>query len=158
MFDFKLFLFNLFCFQLAYLDIEYQKIEQTGGDREKYLDATQAKVARVPGTKLRALYGQIVVHEPFDNSYTIKFNFYAKQGGEYRLTPFNIPQKKFCESLQNEPNFFPEFADAAKIPLPLSCPFPNVKHFKCKRSLNCFYIPRILIPLTDIEWKFLRDL
>ena len=64
----KLYLYKMFCFQLGYLDIEYQKIEQTGGDKEKHLDATQAKVARVSGRKLRALYGQIVVHEPFDNS------------------------------------------------------------------------------------------
>lgn len=65
--------------QLAYFDIEYQSVEQTAGDKDNFLDISNLKVRKVPGTKSLDLFGPVIIHGKIDNSFIIKINMYVKQ-------------------------------------------------------------------------------
>jgi hypothetical protein len=77
------------------------------------------------------------VRGPADDSYQIKIAFYKKQGGQYRLSPMNIPPKGFCEAFNSGPYFAPDFAECSNFTLPLPCPFSNVR--KLIRNLSFVY-------------------
>ena len=117
---------KIFYFQNAYLDIEYNKFEQTYGDREHFCDASQLKIRRINGTKDRGIFGPLIFHGPIDDSFEIQLTMYKKQGGEYRLLPMKIPPNAFCKAVNNDPHYIHGFVKGSNMTLPMPCPLINV--------------------------------
>jgi len=110
---------------IAYFDFQVQQCIQNGGNKS-LVDYSDLKVRRHNGT--RKLYGSVVYHIPMGNSYDAQGFAYFKQGGEYRLIPFQVPKKPFCNFFFDELYFYPEFIKASDFPEPdeKNCPLAAV--------------------------------
>lgn len=58
-----------------------------------------------------------------------------KQGGEYRMLPYNIPLTKMCDTLEKDIYIFPELAEASDMPYPISCPVQPVNLPQLSKNL-----------------------
>jgi hypothetical protein len=115
---------NLFL-KFAYFDVEISHVEQPAGDKN-FMDVSQLKVRKIPGTKIRAVYGPMIFRGPIDNSYICSIKIYAKQGNEYRLRPYSVPTKPACDLISQDPYIMPEVAKVSNMTLPVPCPVVNV--------------------------------
>jgi hypothetical protein len=109
-----------------YFDVELQNLEQTAGDKENFLDITNLKVRKVPGSKTRGVFGLAVFRGYIDNTNTATINIYIKQGGEYRLMPFKISSQPVCDSMKEDKYFMPEVAKVSNVTIPVPCPLTPV--------------------------------
>jgi hypothetical protein len=66
---------------------------------------TNIKVKKIPGTKSRGLFGPVFVHGPVDNTFEVMIKIYIKQGGEYRLSPYKVPEHPICDAYNNDKVF-----------------------------------------------------
>jgi hypothetical protein len=114
--------------QFAYFDIEFQQIVQTSGDTENFIDATNLKIRKIPGTKTRGIFGSATIYGEIDNTFQAYCNIYVKQGGEYRLMPFKIQPQPVCDVINNEKTYLPKFIEVSNFTQPVPCPFPKVNH------------------------------
>jgi hypothetical protein len=89
-------------------------------------DFSQIRVKRIHGTKERGISGVYRVKGPITNSYKYKVTFYKKQGGEYRLMPYNSPLAPWCSTYDNDPYIIPDLVKHSNLTQPLECPFSNV--------------------------------
>jgi hypothetical protein len=111
--------------QNSYLEIELQKFNQTFSTGA--MDTSKIRVKRINGTKERGLYGPWIARGPIDDSYKVKATMYRKQGGEYRLLPYNFPLADYCTALNSDPYVLPDMAKHSNFSLPISCPMSNVR-------------------------------
>lgn len=109
----------------AYIEIDVQTYEQQG--EATYLDYSNLKVRKDAKTKTRKIYGNITQHIALDNSYMAEAYVYVKQGGEYRLLPYKVPAKGFCDFNNDDVYYYPEFSGASDYPMPYPCPCPAVR-------------------------------
>lgn len=87
---------------------------------------TGMKIRKVNKTH-RGVTGDIVMLvSDVDNEMLVEARLAQKQGGEYRLLPYKLPQKKLCSFFDEDTIFFPEFTKASNISLPFPCPVPKV--------------------------------
>jgi len=118
--------FIMFPLQTTYAYLEIQLIECRQSSDTKYMDLTGVKIRKV--NKTRKLFGQISYNQMFDDSVTLKFLLYKKQGGEYRLMPYKLAPQPYCEFMASSMNkqFYEEMAEYSTYPVPARCPFGNV--------------------------------
>ena len=64
----------------------------------------------------------------FDNSYTVSVKSFKKQGGEFRLMPYKLDRKKYCDFFNDDSYIFPEFVKYSDFKLPLPCPLVKVNN------------------------------
>jgi hypothetical protein len=100
-------------------------VEQFSG--EAFVDFTNLKVKKIPGTKSRGLFGSVIVHGDIDNTFKIMCKFYIKQGGEYRLMPYKFPPQAVLDTFNNDKYFAPDFIKVSNFTQPLSSPVPKVE-------------------------------
>lgn len=106
------------------MDIEVQRLEQLNGTN--WADWSNLKTRRVD--KDRKLFGNITIHTDIDNSYLIEFRTYKKQGGEYRLLPYRLPKKKFCDAIRDDDVVYPDLAAVSDFEMPAPCPYKKVTY------------------------------
>jgi hypothetical protein len=101
-----------------------QKFEQkfTNG----IADLSQIKIKRINGTKERGMFGICKINGPIDDSYKYKITGYKKQGGQYRLMPYNFPLAKWCSAINNDPYVVPDIVEHSNMTVPIDCPISNV--------------------------------
>lgn len=109
----------------AYFDFELKQIEQLSD--KSHVDFTGLKIRR--DGQERKIIGNITYKTDLDNSYTAESTFYVKQGGEYRKLPYRVPIQGFCDYLQGDIYFYPEWTKYSDLPFPPPCPFPKVIDF-----------------------------
>jgi hypothetical protein len=118
--------------QLAYVDLEITSLEMTQGD-PNFIDASNFKVRKtiVNGTKTRSLSGPLIINQPLDQTYLMEVNMYKKQGGEYRLMPYKLPMRTFCDFLNTDVSFIPAWMENSNMTRPVGCSIPKVfdEHF-----------------------------
>jgi hypothetical protein len=76
--------------------------------------------------KTRKVVGNVTYHVPLDDSFIAVTNLYKKQGGEYRLTPYTLPKKGFCDFINSDEHFIGDVVKNSNFPYPFPCPFPKV--------------------------------
>jgi hypothetical protein len=124
-----------FC-QSSYLELDLQKFEQTFTNG--IADMSQIKVRRINGTKERGLFGFFTIQGPVDDSYKYKVTLYKKQGGQYRLMPFNSPLTPWCSTINNDPYVIPDLVKHSNMTHPIVCPVSNVGRVLIDfEDLNC---------------------
>jgi hypothetical protein len=101
-----------------------QKFEQTLTNG--IADMSQIRIKRINGTKERGIFGTYTIKGPVDDSYKFKVTLYKKQGGEYRLMPYNSPLAPWCSTINNDPYIVPDKVKHSNMTLPLDCPVSNV--------------------------------
>jgi hypothetical protein len=106
----------------AYLEIEVQTIEQLSDT--KLIDYTGLKVRKSGGRRRIEGKGHIITE--IDNTFIAKIVAYKKQGGGYRIMPYKLPEKAFCDFHSDDEFFYPEFAKYTDFTDPLTCPLPKV--------------------------------
>jgi hypothetical protein len=75
----------------------------------------------------RGIIGSFVVNSPdVDNDLMVEARMLQKQGGEYRLMPYNLPKKSFCDFFNEDEVIVPELVKVSNIPKPMPCPVPMV--------------------------------
>lgn len=111
----KLFQYLLNFQTSAYFEVEIMRIEQI-------------IIRKHNGT--RKAYGNYLVKEPIGNDFLTTIKAYKKQGGEYRLMPYKISTKPFCDFMNEDKYMIPEFFSFVNISLPMPCPLLPVSH-KC---------------------------
>lgn len=118
----------------GFMDLELQRFEQLNGT--DFSDWSQLKVRRV--NKDRKFVGNITVHTALLNFYEMEFQFYKKQGGGYRLLPYRIPKKAFCDTFRDDVYFYPELVAASDFEMPPPCPIKKVTNssFSCELLLT----------------------
>jgi hypothetical protein len=121
-------------FQNSFYDVELQNLISKFSDG--LIDLSQMRVRRVKGTKERGMSGPWINHGPIDNSFKFKVTFFKKQGGEYRLLPYNMPLSEFCSAINNEPYAMPDFARHSNFTLPVPCPLVNVSGVACRMFID----------------------
>lgn len=104
--------------------MEVENVKQTAGDTKKFIDWSQLKVRKMD--KTRKILGNVTYHVPLDNTYLVVTYLHKKQGGEYRLTPYSLPRKGFCDFVNSEKFFVQELIKNSNFPFPFPCPFPTV--------------------------------
>lgn len=109
------------------MDVEITYFEQVLGDRENFIDWSGLRVKRLNGTKERGLVGQVIHHVALNNSYQVEECFYRREGGEYKLRPYKIQRKLFCDLFLSH-IFFKRLSKVSDLPYP-ACPLPNVAYF-----------------------------
>lgn len=122
--------FNLLLLQksVSYMEIELQRTEQIGGDRDNFMDWSNYQVKKFNRT-VRQLVGNMTYHVPVDNSYQLEGVIFAKQGGEYRRLPYRVPLNGYCDFMKDEPGYFyEELAAVSNLPYPFECPSPEVSN------------------------------
>ena len=107
----------------AYLDFEFQSIEQTVGQGS--FSNFEVKVKKINKTT-RGIFGTVVQHVEIDDTFLAGAFLSKKQGGEYRMLPYNFPLTKICDTLEKDIYVFPELAEASDMPYPLPCPVQPV--------------------------------
>lgn len=90
-------------FKPAYFDVQLDRIEQLFADPE-YCDWSGLKVRKV--NKTRSIIGEIKNFKPFGNDVMTEGKAYKKQGNEYRLLPFHLPQEPYCDIMSRDSNLF----------------------------------------------------
>jgi hypothetical protein len=92
----------------------------------EFIDMSELKVKKLNKTH-RGLIGSFTVKSSeIDNSVKVKAKLLKKQGGEYRLMPYNLPMKNICDFFNEDIVIVPELAKYSDIPQPVSCPLPAV--------------------------------
>lgn len=76
--------------------------------------------------KDRACFGPVEVKASIDNSYLIEGKLYMKQGGEYRVLPYKLPNKPICDFLNEDKFFIAKLANVSDVTFPIGCPIPIV--------------------------------
>jgi len=84
--------------------------------------------------------GEITHHIPMDNSYIIECHLYQKAGNDYKLTPYKLPKKPFCDGIQSDVLFMPEVIKASDLP-PQDTVKESVVMMKMKVLLIQFQCP-----------------
>lgn len=64
---------------------------------------------------------------PVDNSFLNEYILIVKQGGEYRMLPFKMPQQGVCDSFTKVSEFYQEMADGSDLPSSFQCPILAVR-------------------------------
>lgn len=90
-------------FKPAYFDVQLDRIEQLYSDLE-YCDWSGLKVRKV--NKTRSIIGEIKFFKPFGNDIMTEGKAYKKQGNEYRLLPFHLPQEPYCDIAVKDSTLF----------------------------------------------------
>jgi hypothetical protein len=121
--------------QSSYLEVELQKFNQTFSTGA--MDTSKIRVKRINGTKERGMHGPWIIRGPIDDTYKVKATFHRKQGGEYRLLPYNFPQADYCSTINNDPYVVPDMIEHSNITLPFTCPMSDVR----KTSIEGFVKP-----------------
>jgi hypothetical protein len=85
-----------------------------------YLDYTKLKIRKI--NKTRMIVGEMTVNREIDNTFLGQASIYVKQGNEYRLMPYRLPPKGFCDTHNEDIYFFPQVVEASDWTLPLPCP------------------------------------
>lgn len=107
----------------GYLEIDIQRIEQLSD--KKYFDVSGLKIRK--HNKTRKIYGNATLHIDLGNDVLPEIKAYKKSGGEYRLLPYKMPKTPFCEGINGDSYFYPEFAQTSSFPKqPVPCPMPKV--------------------------------
>jgi hypothetical protein len=102
--------------------------------------------------KTRKLVGNVTYHVPVDNSYIAITNLYKKQGGEYRMMPYTLPKKGYCDFVNSEKLFVEDLIKASNFPYPFPCPFPKVGQIVNFLLLKCFqHLFRELLWFTGMK-------
>jgi hypothetical protein len=74
------------------------------------------------------VYGPWTIHGLVDDSFKVKGTFYLKQGGEYRLMPFTVPESDVCSAINNDQFAIPQIVEHSNFTLPVECPISNVSN------------------------------
>lgn len=119
---------------IAYFDVEIQRFEQYSDTT--YADYRSLKVRK--NNKTRKLYGNITINKPFDNKFTVSMVTFTKQGGEYRMLPYKLPEKQFCDFFNEDDLFYPELTEYSDFTNPIRCPLPVVSFLS---SASTAHIP-----------------
>ena len=106
------------------MDLEVESMKQVFGDVDNFVDWTKLKTRRV--NKTRQIVGSLMYHTEVDNSYLIETALFQKQGGEYRLTPYKMPKKRFCDFLAADEFFVDDLVKHSNFSDPITCPILKV--------------------------------
>lgn len=126
------------------MEIDLQRIEQL--NELTYMDYSGLFIRKV--NKTRKVFGKTLYKIPLDNSYKAEVNACeyvtqavacklinkchlkdVKQGGQYRLMPYKLPKKGWCDFHNDDTYIYPEVAAGSDWPLPMPCPLPAVRCF-----------------------------
>jgi hypothetical protein len=137
-----------------------QKFEQTFTNG--IADLSKIRVRRINRTKERGIFGICKINGPIDESYKYKITLYKKQGGQYRLMPYNFPLAEWCSAINNDPFIMPDIVKRSNMTLPIDCPISNVSKdlvdfvdFNCNLMLSGdLHYQRI--PTQDARCTFYR--
>jgi hypothetical protein len=113
-----------------------QKFEQT--ITNGIADLSQIRIKRINGTKERGLFGFFTIKGPVNDSYKFKVTLYKKQGGQYRLMPYNSPLTPWCSAFNSDPYVVPDVVKHSNMTQPIVCPLSNVGRFLNEfEEFNC---------------------
>lgn len=104
------------------------------------------------------LMGEFTLHRDFDNGIQLLCLSYKKAGNDYKLLPYKVGPKNFCEFLEAEKMFYPEFQAATDLPGVGVCPWPAGKYTIFGFQPDLSKIP----PVVDtgdymVECQFKKD-
>lgn len=102
------------------METEITKIEQR--NEPTYIDYTKLYLRKV--NRVKKIFGNATLHITLDNTFTSKASIYEKLGGEYRLMPYKLPIKGFCDFLIEDKLFYPELTEHSDFEAPFKCPMP----------------------------------
>ena len=70
------------------------------------------------------LRGEFDLHHDLDDNYQFLILTYKKAGNDYKLLPFKIGPKNFCEHVRSEKLLYPELKAVSDFPDIETCPWP----------------------------------
>lgn len=89
------------------------------------MDFSNFKVRKVNGE--RKIFADITAAGEVNNNFTVEVQFYKKQGGEYRLMPFKLSPKPYCDFLYEHMDFYEEILETSNFQQkPNVCPVSKV--------------------------------
>ena len=123
-------------------------MKQEFGDVDNFLDWTKLKSKKV--NKTRQMVGSLIYHTDIDNSYLIETAVFKKQGGEYRLMPYKLPKKGFCDFIASDELFVKDLVEYTNFTYPVPCPLVKVSYYnKLGRFFHIFLTNRELTWFQD---------
>lgn len=117
------------------MEITLQHCEQLEAEKESFADFSDLRIRKLNRT-LRGLTGNVNANVELGNDYLLSATGYIKQGGEYRKLPYKMPEKRFCEIIEQYNNYYEEIAADSNLPVPFSCPLPEVFEFTFSSNIK----------------------
>lgn len=111
----------------AFLDVSLTHTEVLMPGDKTVANIDKLRVKKVNRTH-HMLQGEIEAFIPIDNSFDVLCLSYKKSGNEYRLMPYKIGPKKFCNTLKDEQMIYPELLKVSDLPSQDTCPIMPGKY------------------------------
>jgi hypothetical protein len=70
------------------------------------------------------LVGEVIFHQKTDDSVQFVCNVYNKAGNDYKLMPYKVGPKNFCEFVDTEATVYPGIKKVSDFPETGTCPWP----------------------------------
>lgn len=110
---------------LGYVELNLDYCEQVESDKENCVDWSDLRVKKLNKT-FRGIVGTTIFNVEFGNEFFLSGTAYVKQGGEYRMMPFKLPEIPFCDIVRDDFYYYDAIAAQSDLPQPFSCPMPKV--------------------------------
>ncbi|KAG5678972.1 hypothetical protein PVAND_008587 [Polypedilum vanderplanki] len=101
--------------------------------------------------KTRSLVGYSLFNAPVGDDFKVEGKVLKKQGGEYRLLPYNMQPAPFCSTLAKDEYMYPEVAKNSDFPedVMTNCPFKPNNYSFYGVSISMKNVPKIIAPSGD---------
>jgi hypothetical protein len=91
---------------------------------QNFLFVDKVKIKKINKTHPHVLLGEFTLFKDLSDDYELLCMTFKKAGNAYKLLPFKLGPKKFCEFLQSETLLYPEFQITTDLPPVSVCPWP----------------------------------
>ena len=110
------------------MEVLADRIEDLVNDGQLF-DFSGLKVRKI--NKTRTFVGGILLKSPLGDDVTFDAAVYIKQGNEYRLMAYRIPESPFCSFAANDTYVYPDLAKNSDFPenIASECPLQAVNYF-----------------------------
>lgn len=88
------------------------------------LNLDKIRIKKPNKTHSHVLMGEAIIQREFNNDIEILCLTYKKAGNDYKLLPYKIGPKKFCDFIEEEKMLYPEFQATTDLPPLGVCPWP----------------------------------
>lgn len=96
------------------------------------LDTSSLEIKELENS-IKALHGEVYIHEDIDDNFKLTINFFTKIDEMYSLGwPPVVSSAKFCDYYGTDSCVFQEFLKASTFPK--DCPIPKVSYYKHNNS------------------------